>query len=244
MPKYYEKGDKVSSRKYKKIFGALLILSGAAVFVYFLFPILSYEFFLSDYLKSSIEVPIPKYMVINNPADFGSLISQGISSLTTNYNDARNWYPALSSSTSRAAPVDSYFLSIPKLGIAKAEVSTRDYDLDRHLIQYLGTSNPGENGTAVIFGHSTLPSWFDPKNYKTIFATLHKIKVGDEIDTTVNNITYKYKIFAITVTDSSDTNILSQSYDHPYITLVTCTPPGTIWKRLVVRAALETVDST
>src|SRR5690606_26351929 len=129
--------------------------------------------------------------------------------------------------------------SIPKLKIENAIVSTRDYDLEQHLVQYFGTAIPGENGTAVIFGHSTLPSWFDPKNYKTIFATLHTIKTGDEIFITVNGATYKYKIFSILITDPEDTNILSQSYDNSYITIVTCTPPGTIWKRLIVRAALE-----
>jgi len=132
-------------------------------------------------------------------------------------------------------------LSIPRLKIENAIVSTKDYDLSRHLIQYFGTSIPGENGTAVIFGHSTLPQLFDPKNYKTIFATLHTIKIGDEIEAIVNGIGRKYKVFSITITSADDTNILSQSFDRSYITLITCTPPGTVWKRLVVRASLDSL---
>jgi len=134
-----------------------------------------------------------------------------------------------------------FYLTIPKLKIENAEVSTKDYDLEKHLVQYFGTSIPGEKGTAVIFGHSTLPYLFNPKNYKTIFATLHTIEVGDEIYVKVKDISYKYKIFSITITSPDDTNILSQSFDYSYITLVTCTPPGTIWKRLIVRAGLDSI---
>ncbi len=236
---YYEKGKKLNKKKYLKGLGVFFILAGFLIFAYFFFPLISYQIFLADaYEKGSIESPIPKYMVLSRGSDFGSLITQGISSLTTNFSDARNWYPKLSSDTSKNAKDDSYFISIPKLGINNATVSTRDYDLDHHLVQYLGTATPGDLGTSVIFGHSTIPAWFNPKNYKAIFATLHTIKVGDEIDTTVATVTYKYKIFAIVITSPDDVNILSQSYDNSYITIVTCTPPGTIWKRLVVRAAL------
>ena len=239
---YYEKGSGHNSKKHIKMTGLLLVLLGIGIFVYFFFPVISYQLFLANaYEEGNIEVPIPKYLVINKSADIGSLISQGIASLTTNYHDARNWYPTLSRDSSQK--VASYSLSIPKLGIDAAEVSTRDYNLDRHLIQYFGTAIPGESGTAVIFGHSTIPAWFDPKNYKTIFATLHTIKMGDEIDATVNGVTYKYKIFSILITSPTDTNILTQSYDNSYITIVTCTPPGTIWKRLVIRAALQAPQS-
>ncbi|HVZ12610.1 MAG TPA: sortase [Patescibacteria group bacterium] len=244
MPEYYEKNERVDKKIYKKIAGVILITIGLGIFLYFLFPVIAYQVFLGDYIQTNLEVPIPKYMVLNGGMDFGGLISQGISSLTSDYNDARNWYPSLPSNTVKHSKVDSYLLSIPKLGIDNATVSTRDYDLDHHLVQYLGTAIPGQNGTAVIFGHSTIPAWFDQKNYKTIFATLHTIKVGDEINITVQGTQFKYKIFSIVITSPDDTNILSQSFDHSYITLVTCTPPGTIWKRLIIHASLETLNAS
>ena len=228
-------------RKGLKIAGLGFILMGALLSLYFFFPVLSYQFFLANALETNqIEVPIPKYLVVNKNSDLGSLVASGITSLTSDFTDARNWYPSLPPQDQKTQ-VDSYLLSIPKLKIEDAEVSTQDYDLEKHLVQYLGTSIPGEKGTAVIFGHSTLPQLFDPKNYKTIFATLHTLKVGDEIFATVDGIKYKYKIFSIVITGPSDTNILSQSFDHSYVTLVTCTPPGTVWKRLIVRASLDTV---
>ena len=243
MSKYYEKGEKPVFKKYKKSLGASLIFLGLLIFAYFIFPIVSYQIFLADFLHGNIEVPIPKDMVKRDNG-IGSLVASGINSLTHDYTDARNWYPQVTSRISGKTKIDSYLISIPRLKIENAEVSTQDYELDRHLIQYLGTSIPGENGTAVIFGHSTLPSLFNPKNYKTIFANAHTLKVGDGFSTTVAGVTYQYKIFSIIITTPEDTNILSQGYDRSYVTLVTCTPPGTIWKRLVIRAALANIAST
>ncbi|OGH16448.1 MAG: hypothetical protein A3C30_04630 [Candidatus Levybacteria bacterium RIFCSPHIGHO2_02_FULL_40_18] len=232
-------------RKVIKLAGIGFVLIGASFFLYFFFPILSYQFFLANASHSKqIEVPIPKYLVVNKNSDLGSLVVSGITSLTSDFTDARNWYPSLPpDNESQKIKVDSYLISIPRLKIKDAEVSTQDYDLEKHLVQYLGTSIPGEKGTAVIFGHSTLPQLFNPKNYKTIFATAHKLEIGDEVFINVQGVNYKYKIFSIVITDPEDTNILSQSFDNSYITLVTCTPPGTTWKRLVIRASLDSIIS-
>ena len=241
MAAYYIKKSGKNFRKVAKIAGLGFILIGASFFLYFFFPVLSYQFFLTNaFGTSQIEVPIPKYLVVNKNNDLGSLIASGITSLTSDFTDARNWYPNLSPQN-QDIKIGSYLISIPRLKIENAQVSTQDYNLEKHLVQYLGTSIPGDKGTAVIFGHSTLPQLFNPKNYKTIFANAHNLKLGDELFINVQGITYKYKIFSIVVTDPSDTNILSQSYDHSYVTLVTCTPPGTIWKRLVVRASLDSI---
>ncbi len=236
---YYEKGAKASRKKYVKILGSFFIIFGILFFGYFFFPLLSYQVFLANASEGDIEVPIPKYLVAKKTGNISDLISERITSLTTNFNDARNWYPDVQIAKQEERKVDKYSLSIPKLKIENAEVSTTDYDLANHLVQYFGTAIPGEPGTAIIFGHSTIPAWFDPKNYKTIFATLHTLKVGDEFQATVDGKTYNYKIFSIEITTPEDTNMFSQSFDHSYITIVTCTPPGTIWKRLVVRAAME-----
>lgn len=246
MAHYYEKKPKKNKKKYVRIAGLFLVAFGVSVFLYFFFPLISYQIFIAgQFTDSEIESPVPKRLVVNNNPSFTSLIAQGMNSLTSDFTDARNWYPAIPGQVIAAenAPeekkIEKYTISIPEIKVENAEVSTVDYDLEKHLVQYLGTSIPGEPGTAVIFGHSTLPYLFDPNNYKTIFANAHKLEVGDEIFTTVEGVTYKYKIFSVVITEPEDTNILSQSYDHSYVTLVTCTPPGTIWKRLVLRAALE-----
>lgn len=232
---YFIKKRRKLSKKIRRILGAATVFVGVGIFIYFFFPLILYQLYMG--LSSDVvEIPVPKSEMVG--ANFGSLVTQGIANLTRNFNDARSWYPTVHI-LKKAEAVSSYSLSIPKLKIENAVVSTVDYDLTKHLIQYTGTVLPGQNGNAIIFGHSTLPQWFDPKNYKAIFATLHTIKNGDEIMAKVADVTYTYKIFSITITSAEDVNIFSQTYDHSYITIVTCTPPGTVWKRLVVRARLQ-----
>ena len=120
-------------------------------------------------------------------------------------------------------------------------VSTVDTDVGKHLVNYEGTSILGDKGNAVIFGHSTLPQLYNPKDYKTIFANAYKLKIGDNIYGFVNGVSYLYKIYNTTVVDPSDTSIFAQSYNNSYLTLVTCTPPGTVWKRLIIKARLEKI---
>ncbi|MGE5042427.1 MAG: sortase [Candidatus Levyibacteriota bacterium] len=233
---YFVKKKKIFTRRMRRFLGAGMALVGVLVCLYFFFPLFLYQIFFG-FSSDIVEIPVPKHEMVGG--GFGSLLSQGIANLTINSYDARSWYPTLHVSNNSSVP--TYSLSIPSLHIDNATVSTVDYDLARHLIQYAGTAIPGQNGNAIIFGHSTLPQWFDPKNYKTIFATLHTIKSGDNILVKVNGVLYTYKIFSVTITSPEDTNIFSQAYDHSYITIVTCTPPGTIWKRLIVRARLEEV---
>jgi sortase A len=114
-------------------------------------------------------------------------------------------------------------------------------DLNTSLIHYGGTGLPGEYGNSVIFGHSTLPQFFNPKDYKAIFSTLPNINIGDDVIITFDTITYRYSIFDITVTMPNDLSPLEQKYDDSYITIVTCVPPGTYAKRLNVKARLITI---
>ena len=86
-----------------------------------------------------------------------------------------------------------------------------------------------------------MPQLFNAKDYKTIFANAYKLKNGDNIYALVEGVKYSYKIFKIMVVDPSDSSALEQDYDNSYLTLVTCTPPGTIWKRLVVKSRLEKI---
>lgn len=236
MAYYFIKKKNRNARKFRKIAGLGIIICGIFILSYFFFPLAIYQI-IANATGNTIAIPLPKYAMVTN-GGIGDKALLGLSNSDIYY-DARNWYPSLNVDNNASIP--TYTISIPKLKIYDAQVSTKDYDLTKHLIQYAGTSIPGQNGTAVIFGHSTLPQWFDPKNYKTIFATLHTIKEGDLITASVNGVNYTYKIFAVDVTSSKDTNMFSQSFDRSYLTIITCTPPGTVWKRLVVRASLEDV---
>jgi len=131
-----------------------------------------------------------------------------------------------------------YYISIPTLGLTDLQVSLFDEDLTKHLVQYPQTALPGQLGSAVIFGHSTLPQFFDPKKYTTVFSTLPKIKPGSDIFVKYNTKEYTYRVTGIIEVKPSELWVLKQNYNAKTIKVVTCVPPGTTLKRLVVEASL------
>lgn len=131
-----------------------------------------------------------------------------------------------------------YKISVPKLKIEDAVVEIAGDDLSKNLVHFKGTTIPGRAGNAVIFGHSTLPQLYNPKNYLTIFTQLPKLSKGDEIFVDYDGITYTFKVAQMVEVHPEDIQILEQRYDSAYLSLVTCVPPGTTLRRLVVRAKL------
>jgi sortase A len=111
-------------------------------------------------------------------------------------------------------------------------------DLKKSLIQYPQTALPGQLGNAVVFGHSVLPQFFNPKSYLTIFSTLFRLKIGDEISINFDGVEYKYKVEEMYEVQPTDLSVLEQRYDGKYLTLITCTPPGTYLRRLVVKSRI------
>lgn len=234
MDKYYYKKNEVNKlKKYLRLISILLFLTGVLILSYVLFPIISWQiYFQPSFASQNITSSIPRANIVD-------LAKNSIDG--TDYTRAENWFPKFNPSSNNNIDTAIYTISIPKINIEKAEVSSTDTDLTKHLVNYQGTSIPGKNGNAVIFGHSTLPQLFNADDYKTIFANAYKLKNGDAIFATVKGVQYSYKIFKIIIVDSSDTSALTQDYDNSYLTLVTCTPPGTTWKRLVIKSRLEKI---
>ncbi len=235
---YYKKNATGQKRKIVRYFGLLLAVVGVINLGYFFFPFISWQvFFAPAFASQNVVAPVPTSSRLN--LSIGSLLSHTVNSLSgVDYSDARNWFPEYQA-TGHSSNISTYTISIPKLGIHHAEVTTEDNDLSKHLVNYAGTAVPPEKGNAVIYGHSTLPQLFNPNNYMQIFATLHTIEVGDTIQAHVNNVTYTYRVNKIIVVEADDTSVHAQNFDNSYLTVITCTPPGTIWKRLVVKATLE-----
>lgn len=152
--------------------------------------------------------------------------------------DPNTWFPT-APQKKVSAQVNSYTLSIPTLGIDNAMVIIAGDDLGKSLIHYGGTGVPGDYGNTVVFGHSTLPQFFKgTKDYKAIFATLPKIKDGDDIIIKYDGLTYRYQVYEKVVVEPTDLSPLEQRFDDSYLTLVTCVPPGTYLYRLNVKAKL------
>ena len=132
--------------------------------------------------------------------------------------------------------ISEFFISVPKLGIDEAKVEADSTDFYSSLAHYPQTALPGERGNVFITGHSVLPYFFDPKNYYSIFSTLHTLERGDEITISLpNSNKYRYIVIGMAVVNPEDTWVLkTPDRDGNYVSLFTCTPPGLTTKRLVV----------
>lgn len=137
---------------------------------------------------------------------------------------------------------DFFSLKVDKLKITEGIIETNSFNMnpDKYLGHYAGTALPGEVGNVFIYGHSVVPFFFDEKNYKTIFSNLHKLENRDIIEVEYNGKKYKYEVFDKKILSPDEVNPLSTitpAYlNEKTISLMTCTPPGTTLKRLIVGA--------
>jgi sortase A len=84
-----------------------------------------------------------------------------------------------------------------------------------------------------LVGHSSNWLWEDGK-YKNVFANINQLKKNDEIIIRTDD-TYIYRVYAKEVVSPNDVSVL-KSNSESIISLMTCYPIGTTWKRLIVRA--------
>jgi LPXTG-site transpeptidase (sortase) family protein len=106
--------------------------------------------------------------------------------------------------------------------------------LESGVDHYGNTPMPGQTGNSVIFGHSS-NDWWEPGNYKFVFVLLDKLVPGDRYTVDYQSVRYTYEVTGSRVVEPTDLSVLVQTPE-PTMTLITCTPPGTSWKRLVVTA--------
>jgi LPXTG-site transpeptidase (sortase) family protein len=139
---------------------------------------------------------------------------------------------------------DYYYLTVPKLDIDRAKVETHPPDLNPEdsLGHYVGSAYPGEVGNTFLYGHSVLPTFYNPKNYMAIFSTIHTLDIGDEFTIEYNNKKYNYAVEQKRTKKPEELDPLA-GYKPAYlgdstVTLMTCSPPGTKIKRLMVDAVL------
>ncbi len=105
-----------------------------------------------------------------------------------------------------------------------------------------GTPTPDKPGNTFLFAHST-GNWWEMNRYNAVFYLLHKLKKGDIV-----LLFYKHKKYEFTITHTEtvtpdQVEKLTSSVQSPEssttnntLTLMTCTPPGTTFKRLLIHA--------
>jgi sortase A len=105
--------------------------------------------------------------------------------------------------------------------------------LERGVVHYATTPDPGQKGNSVIVGHSS-NNIFNQGKYKFAFVMLNKLEIGDTFFLTKDGVRYAYKIYEKKVVAPTDVAVLGPNDKPATATLITCDPPGTSINRLIV----------
>ena len=217
----------------RRLFGRIFLVTGLSLILFIAVPLLlstlQFQLFSPKSLfDPSLASAFPLPRVIN------------VLGLTTqDYTSPQSWFDTQDASqTEIVSSVKFYTISLPRLNIIDVPVEINGTDLKQNAIHYPGSSLPGQFGNAVVFGHSSLPQLYKPRDPLTIFNPLPKAKIGDEVQVKYDGIAYKYVVKKTLEVTPKQIEVLSQTYDRYEITLITCVPLGTYWRRFVVVAEL------
>ena len=217
----------------KKHLAFFLFVIGGLLFASAIFPILNFQLVYST-----------QFAQLKNPLStrFYNRSQNILGTIDADYTQLSTWFIKTDDSSQsrllKNQTEKSYLLSVPKIKITDAVVAIGSMDLKKSLIQYPNTALPGQLGNTVVFGHSVLPQFFNPKSYLTIFSTLFKLNQGDEILLNYDQIQYRYLVEEMYEVPPTDLSVLEQRFDGRYLTLITCSPPGTYLRRLIIRARI------
>ncbi|MGC1176579.1 MAG: class E sortase, partial [Candidatus Saccharimonadales bacterium] len=145
-------------------------------------------------------------------------------------------------SSNSVAPTATPEVIIPKINVEipvdYSQTSTVENVIENALengvVHYPITSLPGQDGNTAIFGHSS-NNIFNKGKYKFAFVLLHNLVPGDTFYLTYTSKVYVYKVISRAIFDPSNVSVLNPvAGQTATATLITCDPPGTSLRRLVV----------
>ena len=145
------------------------------------------------------------------------------------------------------APNINFSIIIPKLNAASAIVENVDplnqdeylNALKKGVAHARGSAFPGSVGNVFLFAHST-DTLINVGRYNAIFFLIGHLTEGDEVDIYYKGRLYKYIVYDKKVVEPTDVEYLGTLTEgEKTLTLQTCYPPGTTFKRLVILAKLK-----
>ena len=110
--------------------------------------------------------------------------------------------------------------------------------LTQGVAQASTSDTPDKSGNVFIFAHSA-GNWYQANQYNAVFYLLNKLKPSDKILVYFKNKKYSYSVTEIKTVDSKQSDYLNRNFGANQLTLMTCWPPGTTLKRLLVIAKLQ-----
>lgn len=232
----YLKEDTAKKRVRKKTidrtFSVAMAALGLAAVSFAVWPLVTWQIKTLPKLTAGVgQAPIPQGQVLSEKSTLEANVQvvenpDGFSYFSTNYKPAG------------PRPVQ-FQLTIPKLKIKDATAKVDNLNFYTSLSHFPGSALPGEAGNTFITGHSVLPQFADPGNYRAIFTELSNLEVGDDVYVEMAGQSYHYTVQYSKVVDPHDLTVLAPiSQNSHNLTLMTCVPPGASTKRLVVITSL------
>ncbi|MDX9855929.1 MAG: sortase [Methanoculleus sp.] len=199
--------------------GTLLVAASLALFAHIFYPVIFEEL---------------RYAFSSKNESVGQIILDGESGHEDDY----------------IVPADNNFsIIIPKIG-ANAPV-VRDVDplneseyrrrLREGIAHAKGTKLPGEAGNTFLFAHSS-DDFYIENEYNTVFYLLSKLEKGDEFFIVYEGDIYRYAVEETRKVAPESVEYLDAISEESTATLMTCWPPGTAAKRLVVVGFLKEIS--
>lgn len=149
----------------------------------------------------------------------------------------------LNSEPDLTPPNKDFAIVIPKIAAIAPIIANVDSQnknaylsaLHRGVAHAKGSSYPGEEGNVYLFAHST-DTFYNVGRYNAVFYLIGKLEIGDEIKIYYKGEEIKYEVSEKKVVSADQVKYLGKIDDENTLTLQTCYPPGTDWKRLIVVA--------
>ena len=133
---------------------------------------------------------------------------------------------------------------IPKIGVMAPIVIEESEDkevllksLDKGVLLFPGSVEPGNVGSTVILGHSSGAIWSG--GYKSVFSLINKLEKGDLVKVYFDNEEFVYRVSKLNILSVEKLDeVVGDSNGTNTLFLSSCWPIGTPWSRIVATAIL------
>jgi len=152
------------------------------------------------------------------------------------------YYDEAPKEDSAIVAADPYFsIVIPKIGVNAKIIQDVDpfnsWEYQQKLATGIAhaseTALPDETGNSFYFAHSS-DNFYNANRYNAVFYLLNKLENEDVFYIIFNKRKYTYKVIEAKFVSAEALEYISNNVDKQTATLMTCWPPGTDIKRLVV----------
>ncbi len=142
---------------------------------------------------------------------------------------------------------EDFGLYIPKIKVNAKVIKNVDPYIENEYIEALrygiahasGSSFPNQSGNVFLFAHSAV-NFYEQSKYNIYFYLLNELEKDDDIYVSYNGFVYIYSVLETKIVDPQDTEYLGEYMKEDTLTLMSCYPAGTNWKRVIVIAVRGT----